>query len=61
MNRPIQEELAAKDPKTLTQEELEAIELTERPNWEDGPPHAIFKEFRGRCPVLRTEVISEYP
>src|SRR3954467_977979 len=61
MNRPIQEELAAKDPKTLTQEELEAIELTERPNWEDGPPYAIFKELRGRCPVHRTEVISEYP
>ena len=61
MNKPVQEELAAKDPSTLSQEELEAIELTERPNWVDGPPHAIFKELRGRCPVHRTEVISEYP
>ena len=61
MNKPVQEELAAKDPSTLSQEELEAIELTERPNWVDGPPHAVFKEFRGRCPVHRTEVISEYP
>ena len=61
MNKPVQEELAAKDPSTLSQEELEAIELTERPNWVDGPPHAIFRELRGRCPVHRTEVISEYP
>jgi hypothetical protein len=58
MNKPVQEELAAKDPSTLSQKELEAIELTERPNWENGPPHAIFKEFRARCPVHRTEVIS---
>jgi cytochrome P450 len=41
--------------------ELEAIELAEREHWEQGPPHAIFKELRGRCPVHRTERISEYP
>ncbi len=51
----------AKDPQALSQEELEAVELTERPFWEDGPPHEIFKELRGRCPVHRTERISEYP
>src|SRR2546426_43418 len=61
MNRPPQEQLAAKDPAKLSQEELEALELTERPNWEEGPPYEIFKELRGRCPVHRTEVISEYP
>src|SRR5215470_16296075 len=64
MNRPAQqelEELAARNPEELSQEELEALELTERPLWEDGPPHEIFKQFRGRCPVHRTEVISEYP
>jgi cytochrome P450 len=61
MNEPIQEQLAANDPANLTQEELEALELTERPNWESGPPYEIFKELRGRCPVHRTDQISEYP
>jgi cytochrome P450 len=61
MNRPVQEELAAKDPEALSQEELEALELAERPHWEQGPPHEIFKQFRGRCPVHRTDGISEYP
>jgi cytochrome P450 len=61
MNRPVQEELAAKDPEALSQEELEALELAERPHWQDGPPHEIFKQFRGRCPVHRTDGISEYP
>src|SRR5262249_19853582 len=61
MNRPAEAELASRSPADLTQEELESLELTERPHWEDGPPHAIFKEFRSRCPVHRTKVISEYP
>src|SRR5262249_10690567 len=61
MNRPAEAELASRNPADLTQEELESLELTERPHWEDGPPHAIFKEFRSRCPVHRTKVISEYP
>jgi cytochrome P450 len=61
MNRPVQEALAAKDPEALSQEELEALELAERPHWEQGPPHEIFKQFRGRCPVHRTDGISEYP
>ena len=61
MNRPVQEELAAKDPSTLSQEELEALELTERPVWQHGPPYEVFKEMRGRCPVHRTDAISEYP
>jgi cytochrome P450 len=61
MNKPPQEQLAAKEPAGLSQEELEAIELAERPHWEDGPPHEIFREFRGRCPVHRTDRISEYP
>src|SRR3954470_25002684 len=61
MNKPVQDELASKQPWELSQDELEAVELAERPHWEDGPPHEIFKEFRGRCPVHRTDQISEYP
>ena len=55
MNKPVQEELANK-----SQEELEAIDIPDRPNWEDGPPYEIFKELRGRCPVHWSE-INEYP
>jgi cytochrome P450 len=56
MHKPHQEQLAQTDLS-----DLEAIELTEREYWEQGPPHAIFKAFRERCPVHRTDRISEYP
>jgi cytochrome P450 len=56
MNKPPQEQLAQTDLS-----DLDAIELAEREHWLEGPPHQIFKEFRGRCPVHRTEHISEYP
>jgi cytochrome P450 len=61
MNKPVQEELAARNPDALSQEELEALYVTERPLWEDGPPYELFKELRGRCPVHWTEEITEYP
>ena len=56
MNRPAQEQLAS-----FSDAELKAIELAEREHWEDGPPHEVFKQMRGRCPVHRTDGISEYP
>ncbi len=55
MNKPAQDQLA---PKGL--DDLDAIDVTDRPYWEDGPPHPIFKELRGRCPVHWSE-INEYP
>jgi cytochrome P450 len=55
MNKPVQEELASK-----SQEELEALDVTDREYWGDGPPHEIFTELRGRCPVHWSE-INEYP
>src|SRR5262245_19088685 len=61
VNRPLQDQLAARDPSALSQDDLEALELTERPHWQEGPPHQIFTELRARCPVHRTDVISEYP
>jgi cytochrome P450 len=56
MNKPPEEQLAARDLS-----EVDAIELAEREHWENGPPHEIFREMRSRCPVHRTERISEYP
>ncbi len=40
---------------------LEDVLVTERELWQDGPPHALFKELRSRCPVHWTERITEYP
>ncbi len=56
MARSPEEQLAAQDLS-----DLDAIELAEREHWEHGPPHELFKEMRARCPVHRTERISEYP
>ena len=40
--------------------DLDAVDVPDRPNWENGPPHELFKELRGRCPVHWSE-IPEYP
>ena len=40
---------------------IEDVLVTEREHWLDGPPHELFKELRGRCPVHWTEKISEFP
>jgi cholest-4-en-3-one 26-monooxygenase len=40
--------------------DLDAIDVPDRPYWEKGPPHDLFKELRGRCPVHWSE-IPEYP
>jgi cholest-4-en-3-one 26-monooxygenase len=40
--------------------DLDAIDVPDRENWEKGPPHELFKELRGRCPVHWSE-INEYP
>jgi cytochrome P450 len=40
--------------------DLEALDVTDREHWEDGPPYEVFKELRGRCPVHWSE-INEYP
>jgi cholest-4-en-3-one 26-monooxygenase len=55
MNKPPQDQLASeKYP------DLDALDVTDREHWEDGPPYEIFKELRGRCPVHWSE-INEYP
>jgi cholest-4-en-3-one 26-monooxygenase len=55
MDRPAQSDLADRSV-----EDLEALDVTDREHWQDGPPHEIFKELRGRCPVHWSE-INEYP
>jgi cytochrome P450 len=40
--------------------DLDAIDVTDSEHWEEGPPHEIFRELRGRCPVHWSE-INEYP
>src|SRR4051794_31797805 len=47
------------DPSTGS--DLEHVLVTERERWKDGPPHELFKEMRGQCPVHWTSKISEYP
>ena len=55
MNQPAQDQIA---PDYLA--DLDALDVTDRPYWQNGPPHEIFKELRGRCPVHWSE-INEYP
>jgi cytochrome P450 len=40
--------------------DLDRIDVPDRENWEDGPPHELFTQLRGRCPVHWSE-INEYP
>src|ERR1022692_1505659 len=46
---------------TTTDTNLEDVLLLERELWAGGPPHALFKELRGQCPVHWTREISEFP
>ena len=55
MNEPPQDQI---EPDYLA--DLDALDVTDRPYWQNGPPHEIFKELRGRCPVHWSE-INEYP
>jgi cholest-4-en-3-one 26-monooxygenase len=44
-----------------TKTPIEDVELLEREHWVDGPPHHLYKEMRAKCPVHRTDAISEFP
>ena len=41
--------------------DIRSVEVTDEELWHDGPPHALFKEMRGKCPVHWTEHIAEFP
>ena len=40
---------------------LDKVLVTERELWLDGPPHELFRELRGECPVHWSSRITEYP
>jgi cholest-4-en-3-one 26-monooxygenase len=40
---------------------LENVNVGDREFWLDGPPHELFKQMRGECPVHWTESIEEFP
>jgi cytochrome P450 len=46
---------------SIDQTPLEQVLVTEREQWDDGPPHELFKEMREKCPVHWTSKITEYP
>jgi cytochrome P450 len=41
--------------------DLEHVNVGDREYWLDGPPHRLFKQMRGECPVHWTESIEEFP
>jgi cytochrome P450 len=40
---------------------LDEILVGDRERWQDGPPHELFKQLRGQCPVHWSSRISDYP
>jgi cytochrome P450 len=46
---------------TSTRSNLDKVLVTDREHWLDGPPHELFREIRGGCPVHWSERITEYP
>jgi cytochrome P450 len=40
---------------------LEDELVIERKHWVDGPPHALFRQLRGGCPVHWTSHVTEFP
>jgi cytochrome P450 len=41
---------------TRAEQELDQIAVADAENWVEGPPHEIFKQLRGECPVHWSEI-----
>jgi hypothetical protein len=41
--------------------DLDEVLVIEASRWQDGPPHELFRELRGRCPVHWSSSIPEFP
>jgi cytochrome P450 len=46
---------------TWTDGDLDEVLVGEPEHWQDGPPHALFKELRASCPVHWTSRIVDFP
>ena len=44
-----------------TTSDLDTVRVIDRELWKDGPPHELFAQIRGRCPVHWTNDIEEFP
>jgi cytochrome P450 len=53
----VEEQTEAKAASADVEKEL----VMEREHWVDGPPHALFKEMRGKCPIHWTPEVTEVP
>jgi cholest-4-en-3-one 26-monooxygenase len=45
----------------VSEENLDEVLLIDRQRWPDGPPHDLFKQMRGECPVHWTSHVPEFP
>jgi cytochrome P450 len=45
----------------ITASDINKVELAQTELWENGPPYALFKELRGKCPVHWSDKIEQYP
>jgi cholest-4-en-3-one 26-monooxygenase len=46
---------------SATGRDLENVLVTDPQLWRDGPPHELFTELRGQCPVHWTSEITDFP
>jgi cytochrome P450 len=44
-----------------TKSNLDDVLVGERKHWLEGPPHDLFRQMRGECPVHWSARVSEYP
>ncbi len=41
--------------------DLEGVLVGDSEQWQDGPPHELFKRLRGECPVHWSRAITQFP
>jgi cytochrome P450 len=61
MATPEQQTTPPEYPEDMLSAPLDEVLVAVRENWQDGPPHALFKRLRSECPVHFSSSIPEYP
>jgi cytochrome P450 len=46
---------------TPAERDLSEVLVIERELWQDGPPHELFRDLRGKCPVHWSPEIPDFP